>query len=205
MNFLNKLLEKNSPLSFLIKFLLCFFALYYFYPFYRGVTGEGGRIYSSFLDHHLNLVWGLTSFLTGAARLILAAFHYNVTQSNYHTLRIEYSRGISVNPSCLGWAVMSFWAAFVFANQGTWQRKLKWIAGGIASIVTLNIIRIVLICIANHLNWRLITSLDAHDTFNVFSYGCIFLLMFWFARSQKKYEGIKVAGGEQSLRTVDSC
>ncbi|MDB5248352.1 MAG: hypothetical protein JWQ40_2746 [Segetibacter sp.] len=189
MNLRKELPDRKSPFLFLIKFLLSFALLYYFFPFYRGITGPGGTFYSSFLDTYLNLVKGLTTFLTSTSKFLLEAFHYTVNQKNYHTIRIDHSNGISVNPSCLGWGVMSFWVAFVFANSGTWKHKFKWMSFGIVSIMILNITRITLIALANHHKWKTITSLDHHQTFNVFSYGCIFLLIYWYISLQKKYEG----------------
>ncbi len=183
-----KIADKKSPYLFLIKFLLTFVALYLFFPFYRGLTGEGGKMYSSFLADHFNLVRGLTKLLIGFSKLLLQAFGYDVFQRNYHSLKIGASRGVIVNPSCLGWAVMSFWFAFVSANKGNWKYKLKWVLTGLSAIMVLNITRIALIALANHLNWSPVTSLDYHQTFNVASYGCIILLIFLYVRMQKKYE-----------------
>jgi len=189
---------KSSPYLFFIKFLSCFFILYSFFPFYWGVTGKGGKMYSPFLDDHFNIIKGLTGFLTGAARFFLQALQYHTYQNNYHTLRIGYSRGISVNPSCLGWGIMSFWIAFIFANSGGWRYKAKWMIIGTSSICILNITRIALIAVAAHLHWKTITSLDHHQTFNIFSYGCIFILMYLYIRAQKKYEGIEIRRKEQT-------
>ena len=196
-------MPKSSPYLFFIKFLLCFFALYLFFPFYRGITGVGGKLYSPFLDHHLNLVHRFSSFLTGCAKLILQALKFDVHQPNYHTLQIGYSSGIRVNPSCLGWGVMSFWVAFVYANPGSWQHKLKWMAGGIASICILNITRIALIAVATHRQWRPVTSLDHHQTFNIFSYGCIFILMYLYTKVQKRYER-NIFGNKQEKDKVSA-
>lgn len=183
-------LQKKTPYLFLIRFLLSFSVLYLFFPFYRGVIGPGGKIYSSFLETHFNLVIGFTRFLIGSAKTLLEAVGYHLHQKNYHTLRIDNSRGISVNPSCLGWGVMSFWAAFVYANPGKAKHKLKWIATGVFSIVCLNVLRIAFITIANHLNWAPLTSLDNHQTFNLASYVCIIILILWYVRVQKNYERI---------------
>ena len=201
---LKKLLDKKSPYLFFIKFLSCFFILYFFFPFYRGITGKGGKLYSAFLDDHFNIIKGLTNFLTGAARWVLEALHYTVNQPNYHTLRIGYLGGVSVNPSCLGWGVMSFWIAFVFANSGGARHKLKWMLLGIIFINVLNITRVVLIAVASHLHWKTITSLDNHQVFNVFSYACIFVLMHLYTQVQKKCDGMdfKRKQGKNSLTVV---
>ena len=42
----------------------------------------------------------------------------------------------------------------------------------------LNIFRIALIALANHKGWKIITGLDHHQTFNIASYGCVFMLMY---------------------------
>jgi len=187
---LKKSFDSNPPYIFLVKFLLCFLILYLFFPFYRGITGVGGKIYFPFLDHHFNLIKGLSSFLTGCAKLILQLMHYEVNQQSYNTLRIAYSGGIRVNPSCLGWGVMSFWIAFVYPNSGNWRLKLKWMIIGVTSICILNIIRITLIAAAIHHHWQTITSLDYHQTFNVGSYGCVFILVYLYIQVQKKYQSI---------------
>ncbi|HEX8277877.1 MAG TPA: hypothetical protein VF540_04250, partial [Segetibacter sp.] len=126
-NQVKRLLKHNSPYLFLIRFLASFFSLYLFFPWYRGVVGAGGRFHSSFFETHFNLIIGFTRFLTGSAKLLLETVGYSLHQKDYHSLQIGYSRGISVNPSCLGWAVMSFWIAFVFANVGSAKHRLKWI------------------------------------------------------------------------------
>jgi exosortase/archaeosortase family protein len=114
--------------------------------------------------------------------------HYHTWQRDYQTLRIESSRGVVINPSCLGWGVMSFWAAFVVANKGSWKHKLKWVTIGLASIILLNIFRIAVLAVANHLQWASVTSLDQHLTFNILSYCIIILMVVWFVSIQKKYE-----------------
>ena len=172
----------------MVKFLGCFFMLYYFYPAYRGVIGPGGKIYFPFIEEHFNLIVGFTKLLVGSAKLLLEGVGYELYQKDYHSLKIGYSKGISVNPSCLGWAVMSFWSAFVFANKGNLKHKLKWLLGGIISIILLNIIRISLITLAGHLNWEAVFKLDPHKTFNVASYTCIMILIGCYIRNLKTYE-----------------
>ncbi len=193
MNRIKHLLNEDSPYSFIIRFLSFFLVLYFFFPFYRGLIAPGGTLYSSFLEKNFNIVSGFTKVLTNSAKLILQSAGYDVVQRDYHSLRIGYSRGISVNPSCLGWAVMSFWMAFVFSNDGTSKHKAKWVTFGITLIVLLNITRIALIALANHLNWATITSLDHHMTFNIASYACIIILVAFYIRIQKKYERTYIA------------
>lgn len=155
---------------------------------YRGLVGQGGMLYSSFLDHHLNIITGLSEFLTSSSNVILEIFQYSTFQRNYYSLKITNSPGIIVNPSCLGWGVMSFWAAFTLAHISSLSFKVKWLLIGIVAIIILNISRIILIVLANHHKWNFISSLDHHLTFNIFSYLFIFLLIVFFIKHLKKYE-----------------
>ena len=180
--------DKNFPYLFFVKFLGCFFILYCFFPFYRGLTAAGGKVFSPFLYSHFNIIKVFTLFLTNSSELLLEALHYEVLQTNYHTLRISHSRAVSVNPSCLGWAVMSFWVAFVFANKAPVKHKLIWIITGIISICIINITRISLIALSSHLHWKTFVSLDHHLLFNICSYLCVFLLMYMYIRAQKNYD-----------------
>lgn len=188
----------KSVYLFFIKFLLLFALLYLIFPLYWGITGPGGKVYSPFLDNHFNFIKGLAGFLTGVSRLLLNVFGYETFSWRYNSLRIGNSRGVVVNPSCLGWAVMSFWVAFVYANTGTVKHKLKWMLVGCITIICLNISRIVLIVLANHHNWDLITNLDHHQTFNIVSYFCVFILMYFYTRAQKRYEQMFVDAKDTS-------
>jgi exosortase/archaeosortase family protein len=185
---LKKWREQLSPYSFLIKFLFLFAFLYGLFPFMRGITSPDGKFYAQFVADYLDIVKALTRFLTNAAKATLELLQYETRQRDYQTLRIEHSRGIIVNPSCLGWGVMSFWTAFVLANKGVWQYKLKWIFMGLFFIMLLNTIRIALVALANHLHWHTVTSLDHHLVFNILSYCIIALMIAWFIKVQKKYE-----------------
>lgn len=163
------------------------------FPMYRGIVSAGGKFHSPFFESHFNFITVFTKFLIASAKLLLKVAGFELYQKNYHSLQIGSSRGISVNPSCLGWAVNSFWCAFVFANSGSIKHKLKWIVTGVVLIETLNVLRIALITVANHLNWSPVTSLDHHQTFNLASYLCIGSMMLCYIRAQKNYERNELA------------
>lgn len=177
-----------TPYRFIIRFLLLFTALYILFPFYWGITGKGGVFYSSFLAEYVDLIRFYSTALTKAAKAVLDVLGFETHQKQYNALRIAHSRGIVVNPSCLGWGVISFWIAFVIANEGNFWRKIKWLSFGVLAIVVINILRIALIALANHLEWNLITELDHHLSFNIVSYGFIFLLTIRYIASQRNYE-----------------
>jgi exosortase/archaeosortase family protein len=180
-------IDKLAPYAFIIKFLFLFAFLYLLFPFFRGIVAPGGTFYSSFAQHYVNPVKGLTSFITSGARVVLEMLNYETLQRNYSTLRIASSRGIVVSASCLGWGVMSFWAAFVVANKGDWQHKLKWLVIGISSILLLNILRISMVALGNHFSWDTIIN-DHHLIFTILSYSLVILMILWFITVQNKHE-----------------
>lgn len=188
----NNVKRQSSPYLFFVRFIVLFAILFYFFQFYWGITGLGGRIYSSFLAEHFNIINGFSHFLAKSAGLLLNVFGYDTFQRQFNTLRIGTSRGVIVNPSCLGWAVLSFWMSFIYANNGSFMHKTKWMLFGGGAIILINILRIALIALANHLKWEVITSLDHHQTFNIASYCFIFILMFSYLTFQKKYERINI-------------
>jgi exosortase/archaeosortase family protein len=145
-------------------------------------------MYVGFFAEYLNIVKALTVVLTDGSEFVIKNMGYNVVVKNYHSLRISGSPGVRVNPSCLGWFVMSFWTAFVFANLGVGKFKLKWTVIGVAAILLLNICRISLIVLANHHKWAVIRSLDHHQTFNIASYCCILILIGFYVKAQRRYE-----------------
>lgn len=181
-------IDKKTPYSFVIRFLGFFLLIYSIFPLYRGLVGPGGYVYSTFFDHYLNLIRGFTFILVQPAKAVLLLFDYEVVERNYHSLRIIGSPGISVNPSCLGWGVMCFWAAFIYANKGTLSHKWKWAIIGLSAIALLNISRIIFILLASHYRWPAITSLDYHQSFNLASYICIAILVLFYLRVQRKYD-----------------
>jgi exosortase/archaeosortase family protein len=195
---IKKLLNQLSPYSFLIKFLLFFGFLYLLFPFFRGVTAQEGGMYSPFVDNYFNIVKAFTTFLTSGARMLLELFQYEPQQLDYQSLRIGTSAGIIVNPSCLGWGVMSFWTAFVVANGGGWQHKLKWTVMGLLFIIILNISRLALITLALFKHWQTIRYIDHHFAFNILSYCIIGVLILWFISRQKKYETRKLQLSEHN-------
>jgi exosortase/archaeosortase family protein len=104
---------------------------------------------------------------------------------NAFTLLLVGGTGIHLVYSCIGYGVMSFWAAFIFANKGTWIKKLKWIIGGCLVIWCINVVRISLLLLAINKNWPMPFHLDHHTLFTVAAYIAIFILIYFFDRSDK--------------------
>jgi exosortase/archaeosortase family protein len=88
--------------------------------------------------------------------------------------------------SCIGYGLISFWIAFIFANPVHWKKKIKWGTIGVVSIFIINVIRISLLLIVINNKWPNGINVDSHTLFNIVAYCLIFLLIFLFDRSEKK-------------------
>lgn len=87
--------------------------------------------------------------------------------------------------SCLGYGVTSFWLAFVFANTGSWKKKLLWMLGGALALLVINILRLAFVALASHKGWAYPLGWDHHTWFNIAAYGMIFLMIFFYDRRLK--------------------
>jgi len=172
----------------ILRFLILFVLLTGWFYAYVGITSPGGKTYSPFLDHYLNITTWLTWLLAKAALTILKLAGFVVYQRAPNNVTIAGGSGVTILWACLGFGVMSFWTAFVIAHKATWRFRLTWCITGIALVTALNIARIVLIALANYYHWKMITSLEPHETFNIASYILLFALIGWFIRRYKQYE-----------------
>ena len=177
----------------ILQFLLVYALLSGWFYAYVGITSLGGKTYSPFLDHYLNVTSWFTWLIAKAALLLLKLTGFTVYQHAPNNVTIAGSRGVTILWACLGFGVMSFWTAFITAHKADWRFKVKWCLAGICIIIALNILRIVLIAVANHYHWLTITSLEPHEAFNIASYLLLFVLLFWFVQHYKQYEKSKPA------------
>ncbi len=175
----------NSRFS-IPKFLIIFVVLSAGFYGYVGLITPGGKTFSPFLAELPDVTTWFTSFIAKSAKFLLEISGYNVYQKSPSNVTIQGSRGVTILWACLGFGVMSFWTAFVAAHKNPIKYTLKWIAGGVAALIAINIIRIMLIALAFHHNWAMISSFDAHSSFNIAAYVLIFLLMFLFIRDNNK-------------------
>ena len=138
--------------------------------------------YIRFFDKYLNYPsWLRWSLLTGSQGM-LKLLGYESYRPDKFLLVLKSGAGVKLGYSCLGYGVMSFWVAFVFANKGGWQRKTKWITGGLLAIWLINIFRISFLIIANSRHIGMPFGLDHHTWFNILAYIMIFVLIYFYAR-----------------------
>lgn len=175
--------QSDSPVRFVIIFLVLFAAFYFFNIFFFGITSSGNN-YSAFLDKHLNYIQGLRWMLLHASAQILNWFGYTSLTNEYELLVVGHGT-LQVVYSCLGFGVMSFFAAFVIAYPKKLKPKLFFLFGGLLVIQFLNILRFVLLALfwdkrGGHI-------IDHHTIFNIIIYILIGIsIYFWVKHDDKK-------------------
>ena len=178
---------KQRPfLTYLVKFLLTFCILYYGTKAMIGITTPGGY-YVAFADKYLDYISGFRSLLLNSSKLLLQVIGYDVYLKDSYTIKMVNGNGVQIVYSCLGYGVISFWIAFVFANKTSFRKMLQWMLGGVLVICLLNVFRISLMLISVNKHWPSLFNLDNHTWFNIVIYGVLFFMIYLFDRSEKNY------------------
>ncbi|MCW3090887.1 MAG: hypothetical protein JWP81_1956 [Ferruginibacter sp.] len=171
---------------YLLKFIGVFCVFYYGTIGFIGLVAPGGH-YAPFIDHHLNYVSWLRSSLLYGTKGFVSIAGFETYVRNVYNLEVLNGNGVHVGYDCLGYGLLSFWAAFIMANPGTFAKKLLWVLGGFLAIWIVNVLRISLVLIAINKNWALPLGLDHHSWFNIAAYSCIFTGIYFYDRSAKKH------------------
>ena len=170
-------------LIYLLKFIGAFCFIYYGTKAVIGISVPG-RYYSPFVHEYLDYIsWLRASLLHGSKALLRLSGYPAYLSSNYQ-LGID-GVGVRIVYSCLGYGIMSFWLALIFANKGTFTKKLLWMIGGLLCVWLINIARICMMLLVTHKHSEMPLGIDHHTWFNLASYVLIFILMYFFDRSQK--------------------
>lgn len=175
---------------FIIKFIGIFCILYFGTLAVIGLSTPDSY-YSSFVDNYLDYVSLLRRSLLHTTKTILSFFGFNTTYRDKYTLMGRHG-GIRMVYTCIGYGVMSFWAAFVFANKGTWKRKIVWIAGGLFALWCINVLRLSFLMVAFEKQWGMPLGWNHHTWFNIVAYLLILVLIYFYDKSSAKhYAGTK--------------
>jgi exosortase/archaeosortase family protein len=173
----------NPAVVFVIKFLGLFALLYGFYIFYLSITSPGGKLYSPFLDEHLDFITGLRHVLIQSSSAILQLFGYETKTNSTQMLVIGHNI-ILVGYDCLGFGIMSFFTAFVLAYPGRLKPKLYFYFAGLIGIQALNLLRFMLLS----LYWKHSTVYisDHHTIYNIVTYLLISISVYFYTKYQSK-------------------
>ena len=179
-----KLLVEKYPIpAFLIKLMVFFFVLDTFFVLMIGITSNGGDFHSEFITKHLNLVKWTENFLLHAGGIFTMLFNHSYAIEGKR-LVLDNGSAVILGYSCIGFSVMSFYAAFIFAFPQQIKKKIYYFFGGLAVIVLLNIIRIGgLAMVYSSRTYQEVVTIDHHDIFNFIVYVVVFIIFFKFTKS----------------------
>jgi len=171
--------------GFLIKFIAVFCLLYFGTKAVIGLTVPGGY-YSAFISHYLNYPAWLRYSLLYGSHLMVAFFGFNTYLPDGYHVRMVNGHGVRLVYACLGYGLLSFWVAFVYAGKEHVVSKLKWIAAGCVIIWLINVLRISLILMATNNNWHFNMPVNQHTLYNLVVYASIFLMAWLFKKKQAR-------------------
>ncbi len=172
----------NGYAIYLLKFS-GLFSLFYFGTLAIIGLSTKENSYSPFVANYLDYVTPLRSvILHGAGRLLQWSGH-QIAWIDDRTIGFPGGESIRMVYSCVGYGVLSFWAAFVLANTGSGGKKAAWIMGGTLALCGINILRVYLMVIAINKGQKPPLGLDHHTWFNIAAYLLIFLMIGLYHRS----------------------
>jgi len=179
-------MKQQSFIKYLAKFILSFCVLYYGTIAFIGISSPGGY-YVDFLNKYLNYVTWLRAGLLYSSTFVLDLFQYQVYLPDMYTIKLQNGRGVHIGYDCIGYGVLFFWIAFVFANTIPFASKVKWMAGGVLIIWMINVARVCLLLVAVNNNWKSPFNFDNHTWFNIVAYAAIFTMIYFFDVAYKKH------------------
>ncbi|MEO7443904.1 MAG: exosortase/archaeosortase family protein [Ferruginibacter sp.] len=158
--------------QFVIRFLFLFAVFYGGFQCWIALTSPGG-LYSSWVHHYFDGITLWRNVLLWSSKQTLAIAGMETEYRSDYVLASPGGGGIKLVYSCLAFGVMSFWAAYILAMQAGGRRKILWLAGGLAGIYVINVLRLSLVLwYLNHqasFPW-----FDHHTWFNIAAYIFIF-------------------------------
>lgn len=181
---MSKILEKGSPVRFMLLFLVLFLLFYFFNILFFGLTTPGGNHYSQFLADHLDYISALRHFLLKATKKTLSWLGYPSITDDTDILIAGHGR-LKLIYSCLGLGIMSFLVSFVIAYPRKLKAKLIFLIPALFIFQALNILRFVVLAIFWNKNEDT-QIVDHHTIFNILIYIIVAIsLYFWVKRDEK--------------------
>lgn len=170
---------------FLINLALLFCIFYGFNLGYIGLTTPGG-LYSPLLDQHLNYIkaWRHLCLFSTAKVLELTGYMTYTTET---TLKVQGHAGFRLVYSCLGYGIMSFFAAFTLAFPKPLRSRLIFLFTGLIAIQLLNTLRFIFIALF-YKPKPLLFYADHHDIFNYTLYSLLLAMIYCWLNTGNKPE-----------------
>jgi exosortase/archaeosortase family protein len=163
-----------QELFFSSRFIFLFTILYGFNIFFIGLTGEGGEIYSSFVNKYFNYIRWLRESIIYFSSQILSVLNYDTIRLPFH-LKIINGVRVGIGYDCLGYGLMSMHIALALAYPFRMNLRIKFLLYGLLAIYIINVIRIALVGLV-YTEYKNI-NIDHHLVFNIVAYILIFSMM----------------------------
>lgn len=173
----------NGWIKYSIRLLLIFSVLYYGSLAITGFSAPGGRFYSEKIDRWFNYPASLRKALLHSTAAFLEVSGYPSRIDGEYKVRIVNGYGVKVVYSCLAIGIISFWIAFIGADENSIKRKIVFILVGVLAIFLINTTRLALLVIAANSTGKSSFISNHHTFFNVVSYGIVLLLMYIYSRA----------------------
>jgi exosortase/archaeosortase family protein len=183
---MNKITQKELYF-FIIKFIVLFLFFYFTSWAVIGLSSPEDH-YSPFVSHYLNYVNGIRHTLIWGAKIVAGFFGYQTIEGPDFLIKVIGGKGVRVNNSCVGYGILSFWAAFVIAVKLPIYRKLTWAIGGLFIIWLINVVRIGVFLVSVNNEWGMPFGLDHHTWFNILAYTAIFVMLYFFDKKNKNIQ-----------------
>jgi exosortase/archaeosortase family protein len=180
--------NNNNFIKYVGKLLILFLVLDYGTTFFIGITSPEGKYYVAWLDNYFNYVNWLRFTILYSAKWLMGLLGYDMYLPTPYILKIKNGAGVHLVYTCLGYAVLSFWIAFVIANKAKLWFKIKWLLGGVALIIFINILRVCILIIALQKKMFKPFTLDHHTFYNIVAYSFVILLMLLFVKQLRKQQ-----------------
>jgi len=176
----------RKALIFIVKFILLFLLFYFGTLALIGIASPGDY-YSPFVAKYLDYVSFIKYSLMKGASVVASLFGYSTIEEPGFILRVKSGLEIFIARDCVGFGVMSFWAAFILATKmESSRRKIIWLFSGLLLLWVINVLRIGLFLVARNRGWDMPLSLDHHTWFTIFAYGAIFGMIYIFEKVESK-------------------
>jgi exosortase/archaeosortase family protein len=164
-------------INFVLRLLLIYLALHYFFEFWIGLCAPGG-LYWDFANQHLNFIAWYRNFLIWGAQIMTSLAGLK-SISNATSMLIVAHGGVKIVYSCLGYGIISLLIAFGSAvPHKRIYNRLIFILVSILLFSLFNMLR--LFVVAFYAKKVAEMTVDHHDIFNWLCYMIIFIGMYFW-------------------------
>jgi exosortase/archaeosortase family protein len=161
---------------FLFKLILFYLILNYFFIACQGMTLPGGTFYSPFILEHFDFISTFRRFLLWGGAQFASLIGYPSGYSDYYLFVYGGAR-VRMVYSCLGFGLMSAYAALVLAWPAKWFYQLISLMIGWITIILLNMVRLGgLAVLYTTGNYGFFKYVNHHDLFNIIVLVTVFLM-----------------------------